>query len=294
MMAVYTSGPLKSLALVVLSILARLSMADAADDCVPNIGTSGPLMSVTLVVRTWEQRSSNFHFDDPDLTSTQTFQIPKDSRSSKIGSANVRFYGKELCVAVKKVKETERRDGSIDRSSSCQKSCFGVGGGARLQFYEGTFGTISSSNPPCCLSGSIKTYEFSIPAPPTTPPPSYTCVTCSAADDCSTKSSTDTCHSGEKCFTLKLQKKETSEVATVKGCSHQLRYWGKNLDCNYQCKNNVRLWPDEPGHHYSVCVSCCSGNKCNGQKVTSGARSSESKFFAMVITLFFTVHILII
>ena len=61
MMAVYTSGPLKSLALVVLSILARLSMADAADDCVPNIGTSGPLMSVTLVVRTWEQRSSNFH-----------------------------------------------------------------------------------------------------------------------------------------------------------------------------------------------------------------------------------------
>ena len=60
-MAVYASGPLNSLALVVLSILARLYRAEAADDCVPNTGASGPLMSVTLVVRTWEARLSNFH-----------------------------------------------------------------------------------------------------------------------------------------------------------------------------------------------------------------------------------------
>ena len=242
----------------------------------------------------------NFFFlqhEDPEMLSSKSYTVPKSSEVSLVEGASVRFYGKELCVAVTKVTEVERgHDGIIDRSSSCEKSCIGVGGGTRIEIYSGSFGKPSSTNPPCCFWGRIKTLRFSIPAPPTSPPPSYECFKCSPADcdGAAAESSTETCRIGEKCFTLKLQKKQTSEVATVKGCSHVLRYWGKNLDCDYQCKSNVPLDPGSRDYHYSVCVSCCSGNKCNKEdKVSSGAGSTRKTFFATMATLFFTVYVAI-
>lgn len=237
-------------------------------------------------------------FEDPEMLSAKSYTVPKSSEVSLVEGASVRFYGKQLCVAVTKVTEVERgHDGIIDRSSSCQKSCIGVGGGRRLEIYSGSFGRPSSSNPSCCFWGRIKTLRFFIPAPPTSPPASYECIKCGPADDCDgagEESSTETCRPGEKCFTLKLQKKQTSEVVTVKGCSHVLRYWGKNLYCDYQCKSNVPLDPGSSDYHYSICVSCCSGNKCNKQdKVSSGAGSTKNTFFATVATLFFTAYVAI-
>lgn len=280
--------------MVLLYIFVNLTHTDAADDCLPNVGENGPLTSVTLIVKTWESRSSNYHFDDPEITSTDTRTIPKSSQVSTVSGANVRFYGKELCVAVTMITEKERSDGSVERSSSCGKSCFGVGGGTRLQFYSGTFGRPTSTNPPCCFSGSIKSLEFSIPAPPTTPPPSLTCVKCGASDDCVSESSTQTCNSGEKCFTLKLQREDTDEVVTVKGCSHELRYWGEKLDCDYECKSNVQLWPDRRVYHHSVCVSCCSGNKCNvdrdDSEVSSFANSNGNNFLAAIFAFFSLIY----
>lgn len=202
----------------------------------------------------------------PELLSSVSYTVQKSSEVSRVGGVNVRFYGKELCVAVTKVTETGKDDGSTDRSSVCQKSCFGVGGGTRLDTYSGSFGRTTSTNPICCYWGRITTLRFSIPAAPTTPPSSYDCIKCGPVDDCDgagAESSTETCNPGEKCMTLKLQKKQTDEVVTIKGCSRVLRYWGKKLDCDYQCKNNVPLWPENRVYHYSVCVSCCAGNKCN-------------------------------
>ena len=219
-------------------------------------------------------------FGDPEMLSSESYTVSKSSEVSRVGGASVRFYGKQLCVAVTQVTEVERHDGIIDRSSSCQKSCLDVGGGTRLEIYSGSFGRPSSTNPPCCFWGRTKTLRFSIPAPPTTPPATYECIKCSG-DDCDgegAESSTETCRPGEKCFTLKLQKKKTSEVVTVKGCSHVLRYWGKKLDCDYQCKNNVPLDPEYRDYHYSVCVSCCSGNTCNRDIVSSGAGSNRIPF----------------
>lgn len=231
-------------------------------------------------------------FDEPEMLSSESRTVPKSSEVSMVSGANVRFYGKEICVAVTKVTELEKHDG-IDRSSSCEKSCFGVGSGTRLEIYSGTFGRPSPSDPACCFSGRIKTLRFFIPAPPTSPPPSYECVTCGPVDDCNSAgadSSTETCQAGEKCFTLKLQRKETSEVVTIKGCSHVLRYWGKHLDCDYQCKSNVRLWPDTPNYHYSVCASCCQGNKCNAHSVSSGVSSYGCNFFVTTAILSFVVY----
>ena len=223
------------------------------------------------------------------MISSDTFTVQESSKVSRLGGANVRFYGEELCVAVAKVTEVEKQDGTTDRSSACLKSCFGVGGGTRLDTYSGTFGRITSNNPPCCLSGKTTTLRFSIPAPPTTPPPSYQCTACTGCEDSDARRSTETCNPGDKCFTLKLQKQKDGEVVTVKGCSHGLRYWGKNLDCDDQCKNDVRLWP-ERSRHYSVCVSCCSGDKCNdkNKKLVSGAGSHRHTLYVMIITLSFT------
>lgn len=232
------------------------------------------------------------------MVSSDSFTIPKSSQVSTVGGASVRFYGEEICVAVTKITERGKNDGSTDRSSVCQKSCFRVGGGTRLDTYSGSFGRPSSTNPPCCYWGKTVTLRFSIPAPPTTPPPSYECIKCGPADDCDgAESSTETCNSGEKCLTLNLQKKENGEVATIKGCSHVLRYWGKNLYCDFECKKNVKLWPEKRDYHYSVCVSCCSGNKCNAKSqannVSSGAGAYGYTLFVMIVTLFFTAYVAI-
>ena len=206
-------------------------------------------------------------FDDPVMVSSKTFTVSKGFEVSRLSGANVRFYGEELCVAVTKYTEVEQNDGTTKTSSVCLKSCLSVGGATRLDTYSGTFGRPLSTNPPCCYSGLIKYLRFSIPAPPTTPPPSYQCIECFDCDGAGTKISTSTCNAGEKCFTLKLQKHQDGEVVIVKGCSHHLRNWGKNLYCEDECKSNVRLWPDDSySRHYSVCVSCCSGDKCNGEK----------------------------
>ena len=99
------------------------------------------------------------------MISSDTFTVQESSKVSRLGGANVRFYGEELCVAVTKVTEVEKQDGTTDRSSACLKSCFGVGGGTRLDTYSGTFGRITSNNPPCCLSGKTTTLRFQFPHP---------------------------------------------------------------------------------------------------------------------------------
>ena len=228
------------------------------------------------------------------MVSSNTFTVSKGSEVSRLNGANVRFYGEELCVAVTKYTEVEQNDGTTKSSSVCLKSCLSVGGATRLDTYSGTFGRPSSTNPPCCYSGLIKYLRFSIPAPPTTPPPSYQCIECSDCDGAGTRISTITCNAGEKCFTLKLQKHQDGEVVTVKGCSHHLRNWGKNLYCEDQpeCKSNVRLWPDE-SRHYSVCVSCCSGDKCNGKKsVGSGVSFYGHNRHMMILALIFGVFVI--
>ena len=230
-------------------------------------------------------------FSDPVLISTDSYTVPKSSKASTLpGSANVRFYGEDLCVAVTKITEVERLDGTIDRSSVCQKSCFGVGGGDSLDTYSGTFGRPMDTDPLCCYYGRTDTLRFSIPTPPTLPPPSYECMKCFDCDAPGAKSSIQTCDPGDKCFTVKLQHlKKENNLTTIKGCSHRLQHWGEDLYCDYQCEYNVPLW-DVPGPYiyYKICVSCCSGNKCNVNKAAPGA-GSRGHMHTLFITVLFSV-----
>ena len=120
-------------------------------------------------------------FDDPVMVSSNTFTVSKGFEVSRLSGANVRFYGEELCVAVTKYTEVEQNDGTTKTSSVCLKSCLSVGGATRLDTYSGTFGRPLSTNPPCCYRGLIKYLRFSIPAPPTTPPPPISVLNVSTA-----------------------------------------------------------------------------------------------------------------
>lgn len=196
-----------------------------------------------------------------------------------------RFYGTELCFAVRQYTEREN-DGDVKRSSSCEKSCLRIGSRTRVTTYRSTGIKITSQNPMCCTWSTTKELRLSIPAPPTQPPPSYQCVDCSgdSCDDLTPR--INTCDAGDKCYILKLQR--TSEVVTVKGCSSNLHYWGKGLSCDYKCKSNVRL-DSYSGRHKSVCVSCCTGNKCN-----SGDTSSSAHITAIAFSILPAILLLIV
>ena len=50
-----------SFVLAFLYLLGKLTLANAQDNCLPEVGESGSLTSVALIIQTWETRSSNFH-----------------------------------------------------------------------------------------------------------------------------------------------------------------------------------------------------------------------------------------
>lgn len=201
------------------------------------------------------------------MLSSHSYTVAKSSKVSTIEGANIRFYGNQLCVAVKKMIERDPGDGGPSKiTSACLKQCFGVGSGTRLDIYDGSGGRITSTNPPCCLWGRNKELRFSIPPPPTTPPAQYQCLECTGCGPNDPPSRSQTCNAGDKCFTLKLQRQKDADVTVVKGCSHNLRYWGDKLGCDFKCQSDVRISSEEYSRrYYNVCASCCEGNKCNNK-----------------------------
>ena len=222
---------------------------------------------------------------DPERLSVRSYTVRRDAGVLTLDSnIQARFYGAQLCIAVRQVYETEKQNGDVDRSTSCDKSCLRAGSRTRVTTYRGSGGRIISNSPPCCLWGRTTELRLAIPAPPTTPPPLYECVDCSG-DRCDvTNPKTDTCDAGDKCYTLKLQK--STEVVTVKGCSSKLRYWGKRLDCDYECKSDVTI-DEYGGRYHKVCVSCCTGNKCNYGNTNSSAHTLklDIRFFGVLLSV---------
>lgn len=87
------------------------------------------------------------------------------------------------------------------------------------------------------------------------------CVTCNGCSQ--NDAATTYCDEGDKCFTVKLQEKKSSNVKILKGCSSMLHNVSYGLSCEYKCKNNVELFGNHGNRYHSVCVSCCSEDSCN-------------------------------
>lgn len=207
----------------------------------------------------------------PTMLSANTYIVRRDAGLVSVGGIEARFYGNELCFAVRQYNEEQKNSGEVKRSSSCEKSCLRRGSGMRVTTFRSIGIKITSQNPFCCTWSTTRELRLSTPTPPTTPPPSYQCLDCSADRCAVTNPIINNCRAGDKCYVLKLQR--TTEVVTVKGCSSQMHYWGKDLSCDYKCKKNVK---NDGYRYHSICVSCCAGNKCNSEDTSGSVRSTTT------------------
>ncbi|EDO34416.1 predicted protein [Nematostella vectensis] len=249
--------------MIAFAVLCGCFCLTIADECKPPNGNSGDKDSVVVIVQKWETRTSNFHTSAPVMLSSNAYTVHKSDTVNRVGEANMRFYGQQLCAAVTLVTERVKDDGTSTTSTSCNSQCISIGGRTTLKQYDGSGGRIQSSDPVCCFWARDVELRIYIPPPPTTPPPTYSCIQCTGCGDKDVEARTVDCPPGDKCYTLKLQREASAAATVIKGCSHMLRYWGYRLDCDYGCKTDVKLDKDYGRRYHSVCASCCYGEKCN-------------------------------
>ncbi|XP_044180657.1 uncharacterized protein LOC114969902 [Acropora millepora] len=227
--------------------------------CNPRDGKIGTAESIIVQIDRFDDTSVNFRRDKPRLLSTLHRTISNNGKIYFLDfNLKAKFHGREVCLSTLKETILNQKGADERKIYTCEHVCLEVGNAGSLVTNSSSGGKLWPGKR-CCVWNRNRFYMLA------TMNEGPKCLSCLGSKCLKENGTTKQCRPGDKCVAISLKqkqnktKKNSSVVPIMLGCSsdHSLR----GYTCNDGCKREVNLVGSGTS---TVCVRCCTGNKCNG------------------------------